>query len=117
MPAIMVTGAGRGIGRATAEAFLDAGWRVGLIGRTPDPLRELAEGHGHALALPCDVTDEDSVEEAFDRAMQEWGRIDALFNNAGVSLFGGLPDEIEVGDWRRLIDIVPVHGFETANWA
>ncbi len=105
MPSVIVTGAGRGIGRACAEAFLDAGWQVGLIGRTPEPLEELAESHPHALPLPCDVTDEDGVEDAFDLAADRWGRIDALFNNAGVSLFGGMPDEIDVADWRRLIDI------------
>lgn len=102
---IVITGAGRGIGRACAEEFLAAGWRVGLIGRSPEPLEELAAAHDGALALPCDVCDEAAVEAAFDRAMVQWGRIDALFNNAGVSAFGGTVDEISVEDWRRCIDV------------
>lgn len=102
---IVITGAGRGIGRACAEEFLAAGWRVGLIGRSPESLEELAAAHDGALALPCDVCDEAAVEAAFDRAMVQWGRIDALFNNAGVSAFGGTVDEISVADWRRCIDV------------
>lgn len=117
MPSVVVTGAGRGIGRATAEAFLEAGWQVGLLGRNAVPLEELAHGHSHALVLPCDVTDEDGVDVAFDRAVAEWGRIDALFNNAGVSLSAGPPDEIEVGDWRRLIDINVTGSFICARAA
>jgi NAD(P)-dependent dehydrogenase (short-subunit alcohol dehydrogenase family) len=102
---IIITGAGRGIGKACVEAFLDAGWRVGLIGRTPEPLHDLAQAHRNALALPCDVVDESQVEAAFDQAMQTWGRIDALFNNAGVGSFSGTADEISLEDWRRVIDI------------
>lgn len=102
---IIITGAGRGIGRACAEEFLAAGWRVGLIGRSPEPLEEMAAAHEGALSLPCDVCDETAVDAAFDRAMAQWGRIDALFNNAGVSAFGGTVDEISVADWRRCIDV------------
>lgn len=102
---IIITGAGRGIGRACAEEFLAAGWRVGLIGRSPEPLEDMAAAHEGALSLPCDVCDETAVDSAFDRAMAQWGRIDALFNNAGVSAFGGTVDEISVADWRRCIDV------------
>jgi len=102
---IIITGAGRGIGRACAAAFLNAGWKVGLVGRTAAPLEEMARAHGGALALPCDVTDEAAVDAAFDAALAEWGRIDALFNNAGISVMGGSVDEIAVEDWRRCIDI------------
>lgn len=102
---ILITGAGSGIGRATARAFLDAGWKVGLVGRRAGPLEDTADGHANALVLPCDVTDEASVDTAFDKALGDWGRIDAIFNNAGVSVMGGPPDEISVEDWRRCIDI------------
>ncbi len=105
MSSIIITGAGRGIGNACAQAFLEAGWQVGLVGRTAAPLEEIAAGHDRALALPCDVTDEAAVDAAFDRAFAEWGRIDVLFNNAGVSLPGSTIDEINVKDWRQLIDI------------
>ena len=79
---IIITGAGRGIGAATAHAFLDAGYRVGLIGRNEDMLAATAGGHENALVLTCDVGEPDQVEAAFARAYDEWGRIDALFNNA-----------------------------------
>ena len=64
---ILITGAGSGIGRITAQTFLNAGWRVGLIGRRTDALRETA-GDSGALVLPCDVCDADAVDAAFDRA-------------------------------------------------
>ncbi|ARE42075.1 Oxidoreductase, short chain dehydrogenase/reductase family [Rhodovulum sp. P5] len=102
---IIITGAGRGIGKACAEAFLEAGWQVGLVGRTAEPLQAMAAAHAGALALPCDVTDEAQVDAAFDTAIAAWGRIDALFNNAGVSVMGATIDEIAVDDWRRCIDI------------
>lgn len=103
---IIITGAGRGIGKACAEAFLDAGWRVGLVGRTPETLEALVDRYGEAaLALPCDVVDEGQVDRAFDAAIEAWGRIDTLFNNAGVSVAGAPIDEVSVADWRRCIDI------------
>ena len=102
---IIITGAGSGIGQSTAQHFLKAGWRVGLIGRRADALEETAAGQPDALALPCDVTAEDQVEAAFGRAVAAWGRLDAVFNNAGVSIQGKIIDEIQVADWRRLIDI------------
>lgn len=105
MRSIIITGAGRGIGKACATTFLEAGWQVGLVGRSAAPLEDIAAGHANAMALPCDVTDEAAVDAAFDAAVAEWGHIDALFNNAGVSLLGSTIDEINVDDWRQLIDI------------
>lgn len=105
MPSIIITGAGRGIGQATAKLFLNNGWHVGLIGRNQDILAATASGYDRALVLPCDVTDEAAVDASFDKAIENWGRIDTLFNNAGVSVFGARPDEISVADWRRCIDI------------
>jgi NAD(P)-dependent dehydrogenase (short-subunit alcohol dehydrogenase family) len=102
---ILTTGAGSGVGQATARAFLDAGWQVGLIGRTASALEATADGHPNAIVLPCDVTDEAQVDAAFAQAVGQWGRLDALFNNAGVSLKGKPIDEIAVADWRNLIDI------------
>lgn len=102
---IIITGAGRGIGKATAEAFLDAGWRVGLVGRTAQALQDVAGGRENALSLPCDVTQEQDVVEAFGKASKTWGRVDALFNNAGVSLPSSTIDETDVAAWRNLIDV------------
>ena len=102
---IIVTGAGSGIGRATARAFLAAGWRVGLIGRRADPLAETAAGNPAALVLPCDVTDPDAVDAAFGKAATDWGRIDALFNNAGGGLVAQTIDEISFDEWRRIMAV------------
>ena len=104
-PTILITGASGGIGRATGRAFLDAGWRVGLIGRREDALAEAAAGAATALLLPCDVTDPASVDAAFDRALADWGRIDCLFNNAGVGLKSVLIDEMSVEQWRRVVEV------------
>ena len=102
---IIITGAGRGIGKACAATFLDAGWNVGLVGRKPEALAEVAAGRANALPLPCDVTDEAQVSAAFGKAHQTWGRLDTLFNNAGVSLLSTTVDEIDVDAWREVIDI------------
>jgi NAD(P)-dependent dehydrogenase (short-subunit alcohol dehydrogenase family) len=116
MPSIIITGAGSGIGRATAATFIDAGWQVGLIGRREAPLAETA-GDSDALVLPCDVSNEAEVEAAFAKAAAHWGRIDALFNNAGVTLPGAPIDEIDVDAFRNLIDINVVGAFIAARAA
>ena len=114
---ILITGAGAGIGRATARAFLAEGWQVGLLGRRAEALEDTAEGHARALILPCDVTDEAAVDAAFDRAVAAWGRLDVLFNNAGVMLPGAPLDEISVADWRHLIDVNLTGAFIAARAA
>jgi NAD(P)-dependent dehydrogenase (short-subunit alcohol dehydrogenase family) len=99
MPNILITGAGSGIGRATARAFVAAGWDVAVLGRRAEALRETAEG---ALILPCDVTDPAQVEAAFATLKAAWGRLEVLFNNAGQALKPTLIDEIAVEDWLRV---------------
>jgi NAD(P)-dependent dehydrogenase (short-subunit alcohol dehydrogenase family) len=101
---IAITGAGSGIGRATARVFLAAGWTVALIGRRADALEETA-GTKDALILPCDVGQADAVEAAFATLRQRWGRLDVLFNNAGMSLKGAPIDEIPVADWLALSQV------------
>ncbi len=100
MKSILITGASSGIGRAAAEQFLAAGWRVGLVARRADRLEEMAAQHDGAMALPGDVTDPDAMEGVFDRFVAEAGRLDALFNNAGM--FGP----------AATIDDVPVDVFD-----
>ncbi|MFZ3582803.1 SDR family oxidoreductase [Loktanella sp. DJP18] len=104
MASIIITGAGSGVGRATAQAFLAAGWDVALVGRRAGPLHE-TKGDSNALVLPCDVTDEKAVDAAFGTARDTWGRVDALFNNAGVSLKGAPIDELAVADIRNLLEV------------
>ncbi len=94
---ILITGAGSGIGRATAEAFLTEGWTVALMGRRADALEETAAGRP-ALILPCDVGDPDQIDAAF----AQLPRLDVLFNNAGISLPAAPIDEIPVADWLTL---------------
>ncbi|WP_397541714.1 SDR family NAD(P)-dependent oxidoreductase [Roseovarius salis] len=95
MKSILVTGASSGIGRATAEEFLRAGWRVGLFARRADRLARLAQENANAVALPADVTDAVAMEAAFDRFMERTGRLDVLFNNAGIFGPSGPVDEIQ----------------------
>ena len=102
---IMITGAGSGIGRVTAQRFLAAGWQVALLGRRADALAETADGAGAALILPCDVTDPASVDAAFAKLLADWGRLDVLFNNAGQSLKAAPIDEIAVEDWLALSSV------------
>ena len=102
---IIITGAGSGIGRSTAQAFLDAGYKVGLIGRRQETLDETANGHENALILPCDVSDADAVEAAFGNAFSNWGRLDVLFNNAGIGSPAKPIDEIPVQTWLDVVNI------------
>lgn len=105
---ILITGAGSGIGRATARGFLAAGWRVALMGRRADALEETAQGAAtreQALILPADVGKPDQVDRAFAQLAQSWGRLDVLFNNAGISAKAAPIDEIPVEDWLRLCEV------------
>ena len=114
---IIITGAGSGIGRITARTFLNAGWRVGLIGRREDALQETAGDHGAALVLPCDVVDAAAVDAAFDRAQAEWGHLDAIFNNAGTGLVPQTPDEVDPDEFRRVIAVNVLGVFNCAHSA
>lgn len=102
MKTAVVTGAGSGIGRATAQALLAAGWQVALVGRRETALAETAAGDPAALVVPADVTDAASVEAGFARIVAHWGRVDLVFNNAGMSLPPAPIDEIKVEDWLEL---------------
>ena len=102
---IVITGAGSGIGRATAWAFLRAGWNVGLIGRRAEALEETAAEAPAALILPCDVTHPAQVEATFMRAVETFGRIDVLFNNAGMSAKAAPIDEIPVETWLDVVNV------------
>jgi NADP-dependent 3-hydroxy acid dehydrogenase YdfG len=101
---ILITGAGSGIGRAVAQEFLREGWRVGLVGRKRDTLEETANGAPNALILPADVTDAEAVDRAFDALVQQWGRLDVVFNNAGTGSPAVDWDEMSVDAWKRVVD-------------
>ncbi|MEL6574222.1 MAG: SDR family oxidoreductase [Pseudomonadota bacterium] len=101
MKSIMITGASSGIGLACAEAFLDNGWRVGLIARRGEVLEDIAARYGTAVALPCDVTEEAAVDAAF----AAFGTLDVIFNNAGMFGPKGTIDEIALVDWQQVVDV------------
>ena len=100
----VVTGAGSGLGRVISAALLDAGYRVALAGRRADALHETAGEHEHALAVPTDVRDEESVAALFGAVRDTWGRIDLLVNNAGMFGPGGTVDTMSPADWRNAVD-------------
>jgi len=102
---IIVTGAGSGIGSATANAFLDDGYRVGLLGRRAATLEAAANGHKNALLLPCDVSNPADVDAAFATAISSWGRLDILFNNAGIGSPPASVDETDVDVWMNVVAI------------
>jgi NAD(P)-dependent dehydrogenase (short-subunit alcohol dehydrogenase family) len=105
----IVTGAGSGIGRATALAFLAEGYHVALAGRRPEALAETVERAGpdgpRALAVPTDVTDPSSVRALFEETVQAFGRVDVLFNNAGSGAPPVPLEDLSVEDWRRVVDV------------
>ncbi|WP_437582514.1 SDR family oxidoreductase [Paramicrobacterium sp. CJ85] len=101
----VVTGAGSGIGRAVATAMLQAGFRVALAGRREQPLRETAASFSNALVVPTDVTDPDQVAELFARIIEQWGRVDVLFNNAGIFPKAASVDEIGLDEWNRALTV------------
>lgn len=102
---IIVTGAGSGIGKAVASLFLKSGWNVGLIGRREQPLQAVAGSSDNALVLPCDITDAKAVEWSFSNTVEKFGRIDVLFNNAGIFTPAASIDEIPLKDWQASIDV------------
>jgi len=104
----IVTGAGTGIGRATALALLGDGWCVSLVGRREQPLAQVAQqadAGGRALVAPADVTDPQAVREVFDRTVQQFGRVDLLFNNAGRGAPAVPLDELDVALWKSVVDV------------
>lgn len=105
----LVTGAGSGIGKAAALALLAGGWQVVLAGRRMQPLQDVVALSGspeRTLAVPTDVTQEASVVALFDAAVQKFGRVDVLFNNAGTSAPPGvLLEDLSLADWQKVVDI------------
>ncbi|MDE0255908.1 MAG: SDR family NAD(P)-dependent oxidoreductase [Rhodospirillaceae bacterium] len=106
---VIVTGAGSGIGRAVALAMQADGYNVALAGRRADELditaARAAEGGGRMLALPTDVTDDDQVARLFARTVEEFGRLDVLFNNAGRGAPLVPMEELTPQQWRDVVDL------------
>jgi NAD(P)-dependent dehydrogenase (short-subunit alcohol dehydrogenase family) len=104
----VVTGAGSGIGAAVATRLLRDGWRVALAGRREDALSETASAavrpDGEAVVTPTDVTDAAAVHNLFAGVLDRWGRVDLLFNNAGVFGIPAPVDEFALDQWRAVVD-------------
>ena len=103
----IVTGAGSGIGRSAAEHLALDGWTVVAAGRRQGPLDEtiaLLDGSGH-LVVPTDVADPAGVDALFAATVEAFGRVDLVFNNAGVGAPPVPFDELAVDDWQRVVDI------------
>ncbi len=103
--AILITGASSGVGRATAELFLKKGWTVGALARRTEALAELALAQDNVVVLPADVTDPSAVENAFARFRRTAGRLDVLFNNAGIFGVAAPIDEVPVETWMDVVNV------------
>lgn len=107
-PIALVTGAGSGVGKGCALALLREGWQVVFTGRRLEALQaaiaEAGKDAGRATAIACDVADEASVAALFGAVHERFGRLDLLFNNAGISSPPQLPDELDAAAWRRVVD-------------
>ena len=105
----LVTGAGSGIGRAVAIGLLEAGYAVVLAGRRVDRLDQTVRDAGafgaRALRVPTDVRDPVAVQALFAAARDRFGRLDLLFNNAGVALRGAQLEDVTIDEWRSIVDV------------
>jgi gluconate 5-dehydrogenase len=101
----IVTGGGSGIGRQMAHGLAEAGAELVLCARKVERCEEAAaQMPTRALAIPCDVTDADSVEAMVTRTVDELGRVDILVNNAGTA-WGGAPEDIPLDGWQKVVDV------------
>lgn len=103
---VMITGASRGIGAASARVFAASGWRVALLARSAPEISALADQIGaDALALPCDVTDPVAVQAAVQTVVARWGRLDALINNAGMIDPIARIEHADPSAWGTAVDV------------
>ena len=106
MAVAVVTGAGSGVGRAAARTLLAAGFQVALAGRREDALHETGEGFpDSALVVPTDVSHEDSVVALFETVVSRWGRVDVLFNNAGMNVRATPIEEFSLSAWEKVVGV------------
>ena len=102
----VITGAGRGVGRITAITLAKKGWTVVVAGRDKSAIDAVAkEAGGASVGIVCDVSDPESVKSLFAQIKSTFGRIDLLFNNAGVVAPGVALEDLKIEDWRKVIDV------------
>ncbi len=102
---IIITGASQGIGKTTAEVFLEAGWTVGVLARSAEKLEAFCKGRDNAVPLVADVADSAAVDAAFAQFVEKAGRIDAIFNNAGRGSKAVSIDEIDDETWNAVVGV------------
>lgn len=106
---ILITGAGSGIGKATALTMWEAGYRVVLAGRREDALKNTVDeaniDKNRALVVPTDVSQPDAVDNLFAEIQSTYGRLDVLFNNAGIGVGGVLLEDLTLEQWKRTVDV------------
>ena len=102
-PAALITGAGRGIGRATAVELAAEGYQLALLARTEVELKETAALAGRGLVIPTDVSDPGQTEKAIDLTVEEFGRLDAVVHCAGLAPIRSI-EEMSVAEWREVIE-------------
>ena len=101
----LVTGAGTGIGKAAALAMLKDGYRVALVGRRKELLEKAAAGSDRAMVLAGDITRPEVVKEIFNKVKSAWGRLDVLFNNAGMGAPAVPMEELPYEKWLEVVNI------------
>ncbi len=102
----VITGAGRGVGRITAITLAKKGWTVVVAGRDKSAIDAVAkEAGGASVGIVCDVSNPDSVKSLFNQVKTTFGRIDLLFNNAGVVAPGIALEDLKIEDWRKVVDV------------
>jgi NAD(P)-dependent dehydrogenase (short-subunit alcohol dehydrogenase family) len=104
----LVTGAGSGIGKSAALALLRDGYHVALVGRRKDMLEKTAaesDAKDRTLVLPADITKDDQVAKVFSELKSKWGRLDVLFNNAGMGAPAVPMEELPISKWREVVDL------------
>ena len=105
----IITGAGSGIGRAASLALLNEGYVVALAGRKIETLKQTEELAGHnssnALSIVTDISNSDSILNLFSEVKSQFGRLDLLFNNAGIGAGNSLLEELSIDQWKQVVDI------------
>ena len=108
MRVAIVTGAGSGIGKSAALALLKDGYNVGLVGRRKDMLEKTAAESGakdRAMVLPADITKDAEVKSVFNEIRSKWGRLDVLFNNAGIGAPAVPMEDLPIEKFREVVNI------------
>ena len=98
----LITGAARGIGLETARLFIEQGWRVALVDRDSEALKDSTDGLNETSSFICDISEPKEVDSMVNKVTSTFGRIDAVINNAGVADFGPI-ETTDFAQWRKIM--------------